>query len=170
MADSFADQLHSELASIQVELERLATKRRLIEELLGVESTADDASTPAKLAGRRRGPQPAKRARRPRGLITGTIREFLSDQPEPVHGTEILAYLERQDAAPLSAKPMANLQSALQRLKEQGEIENTGRNRWRLRAAPAPAIDPSPTPDAPAPGPPVVSSTTRFGWRPSAPR
>ena len=134
MADSFADQLHSELASIQVELERLATKRRLIEELLGVESTADDASTPAKLAGRRRGPQPAKRARRPRGLITGTIREFLSDQPEPVHGTEILAYLERQDAAPLSAKPMANLQSALQRLKEQGEIENTGRNRWRLRA------------------------------------
>lgn len=56
---------------------------------------------------------------------------------EPAHGTEILAYREREDAVPLSAKPMATLQSTLQRLKEQGEIENTGRNRWRLSAVPA---------------------------------
>jgi len=166
MADQFADQLRAELDAIQAELERMAAKRRLIEELLGVESGAAAGSAPAQPAGRRAGrrtAQAAKRPRRPRGLITGKVREFLGQQREPVHGTEILAYLEREDAAPLSTKPMATLQSALQRLKEQGEVENTGRNRWRLRSAPDAAAERAAT--APDPGPPVVTSTTTFGGR-----
>ena len=162
MADSFVDQLRSELEVIRSELDRLAAKRLLIEELLGVESSAAIRSARAQLAGRRRAPTPAaaKRPRRERGLITGKIREFLGERREPAHGTEILAFLEREGAAPLSAKPMATLQSALQRLKEQGEIENMGRNRWRMRAGSATESDPAPT--MPEPGPPVVTSTTTF--------
>ena len=63
---------------------------------------------------------------------------------------------------------MATLQSSLQRLKEQGEIENTGRNRWRLRAASGGAADRAAT--GPDPGPPVVTSTTTLGGRLSAGR
>jgi len=169
MTDQFAGQLRAQLDGIQAELERLATKRRLIEELLALESAS---SAPAPAAGpptrrsARKTAKAARRRRRPRGLITGQVREFLAQQREPVHGTEILAYLEQNNAAPQSAKPMATLQSTLQRLKELGEIENTGRNRWRLRAAEsAPAAPAAPRP---APGPPVVTSTTRFGARPGA--
>ncbi|MCY3572276.1 MAG: hypothetical protein OXH19_13185 [Chloroflexi bacterium] len=174
MTDQFADQLQVELDGIQTELDRLDAKRRLIEQLLTLESGAGPAAPVAAAAasGRaaRRPAPAAKRPRRPRGLITGKIREFLAGRREPAHGTEILAYLERADAAPLSAKPMATLQSALQRLKEQGEVENMGRNRWRLRLAEAeasaPAAPPSAAPSSPAAGPPVVTSTTRFGARP----
>ena len=167
MADPFADHLRSEMYSIQAELERLAAKRRLIEALLSLESggAAPDATTTRTGRSTARKPaQATKRARRPRGLITGKVREFLGARHEPAHATEILAYLEREDAAPLSTKPIATLQSALQRLKEQGEVENTGRNRWRLRAAAAEAANPTP----PEPGPPVVTSTTTFGGRPPA--
>ena len=192
MTDQFAGQLRAQLDAIQAELERLATKRRLIEELLGLESasgaSAPAARRPTKRSARKTAPS-ARRPRRPRGLITGKVREFLAQQREPVHGTEILAYLQRQDAAPQSAKPMATLQSTLQRLQELGEIENTGRNRWRLRgadqtevaaAAPPPTASEtlaSPTSQAAAPasaapragaGPPVVTSTTTFGSSPSA--
>ena len=188
MADSFADQLRAQLDGIQAELERLDAKRRLIEQLLALD-TASDASAPAakKGAGRtsRWTAPAAKRPRLPRGLITGKIREFLGGQREPVHATAILAYLEQHEAAPRSAQPMATLQSSLQRLKEQGEIENTGRNHWRLRAAetappdpaaPAPAstasvtATPEPTAPRPAAEPPVVRSTTTFGTRPGAAR
>jgi len=185
MADSFADQLRAQLDGIQAELERLDAKRRLIEQLLSLESgsaaaTASSAdSPPAQRASRRPAPS-VKRPRLPRGLTTGKIREFLGAQREPVHATAILAYLEQHEAAPRSAKPMASLQNTLQRLKEQGEIENTGRNHWRLRAeqttqtapaAPAPAstasVAATPAPAAPHPisGPPVVTSTTTFGTR-----
>ena len=185
MADSFADQLRAQLEGIQAELDRLDAKRRLIEQLLSLESAADAAETassadspPSRRASRR---PAAKRPRTPRGLIAGKIREFLGGQRQPVHATAILAYLEQHEAAPRSAKPMASLQNALQRLKEQGEIENAGRNHWRLRAAATEATVPaapppaSPTPQAagsdpaaprPAAGPPVVTSTTRFGRRP----
>ena len=187
MADSFADQLRSELSGIQTEIERLETKRRLIEELISNESggSAPAAAAPKparRRAARRTGPAPAKRTRRPRGLITSKVREFLGQQSEPVHATEILAFLEKNDAAPQSAKPMPTLQSTLQRMKEMGEIENKGRNRWALLSsggdAPAPAPAPTPAPvSAPAPaaapapaprndGPPVVTSTTTFGRRP----
>jgi len=185
MADSFADQLHAQLDGIQAELERLDAKRRLIEQLLSLESgsaaaTASSADSPPVRRGSRRSAPSVKRPRLPRGLITGKIREFLGAQREPVHATAILAYLEQHEAAPRSVKPMASLQNTLQRLKEQGEIENTGRNHWRLRAeqttqtapaAPAPAstasVAATPAPAAPHPisGPPVVTSTTTFGTR-----
>ena len=124
-------------------MDRLAERRRLVEELLTLESAsaAPSNATPAAQPGtrraRRQAASAAKRSRSPRGLITGKIREFLGQQREPVHATKILAYLEQHDAAPRSAKPMATLQSALQRLKETGELENTGRNHWRLRSSDA---------------------------------
>ena len=110
-----------------------------------------------------------KRTRRPRGLITGKVREFLGQQSAPVHATEILAFLEKNDAAPQSAKPMPTLQSTLQRMKEMGEIENNGRNRWSLLAS-AGAVGSgggsSAAPAARSDAPPVVTSTTTFGSRP----
>ena len=188
MGDPFADRLRSELDGIQAELDRLAERRRLVEELLTLES-ASVSSPPAADKPRarrtaRRTEPAAKRSRSPRGLITSKIREFLGQQREPVHATKILAYLEQHDAAPRSAKPMPTLQSALQRLKETGELENTGRNHWRLSAADgsdaseasvpeaAPASPPAPasTPPISAPAPPVVTSTTRFGPAPLAGR
>ena len=179
MADPFADHLRSELNGIETELERLAERRRLIEELLTLES-APTSSSPAagKPRARRtahRTEPAAKRPRLPRGLTTAKIREFLGQQHEPVHATKILAYLEQHDAAPRSAKPMATLQSALQRLKETGELENTGRNHWRLRSSESEAAPPSPpvspaVPATAAPAPPVVTSTTRFGSNPSSGR
>ncbi len=184
MADSFEDQLRSELAGIPGEIERLEHKRRLIQELLSGESggagtaAAKDAK-PSKRRAARRSAAPAKRTRRPRGLITGKVREFLGQQSDPVHATEILAFLEKNDAAPQSAKPMPTLQSTLQRMKEMGEIENRGRNRWALislgaaaasaptaAATPAPAPAPAPVPAPRTDGPPVVTSTTTFGSRP----
>ena len=190
MADLFADQLRSELDGIETELERLAARRRLVEELLTLESAsaAPSNSTPAgqprARRARRQAASAAKRSRSPRGLISGKIREFLGQLREPVHATKILAYLEQHDATPRSAKPMATLQSALQRLKETGELENTGRNHWRLSAADAsdasgdsapeaaPASPPAPgsTPPISAPTPPVVTSTTRFGSTPAIDR
>lgn len=178
MADSFSDQLRSELGSVEAELARLASRRALVEELLGLES---GGSAPSATARPRTRPAasaaapPARRRRLPRGLLSGKIREFLGQQREPVHATRILAFLEQHDAAPHSAKPMANLQSALQRLKETGEIENTGRNHWRLRSAEPKAAAPSPpasdaAPPVSASVPPVVTSTTRFGSTPRADR
>ena len=188
MADPFADRLRSELDGIQAELDRLAERRRLVEELLTLESaTASSPPAAGKPRARRtaRRTEPAaKRSRSPRGLITSKIREFLGQQREPVHATKILAYLEQHDATPRSAKPMATLQSALQRLKETGELENTGRNHWRLssteashasdasvpEAAPAALPAPGPRPPISAPTPPVVTSTTRFGSTPPVDR
>ena len=111
------------------------------------------------------GNAPAKRTRRPRGLITGKVREFLGQQSEPVHATEILAFLERNDAAPQSAKPMPTLQSTLQRMKEMGEIQNTGRNRWTLASAGGGGGSVAP-PVGRSDGPAVVTSTTTFASRP----
>ncbi len=168
MADLFDDQLRAELGGIQTQLERLAVKRRLIEELLSLESGSNPspkATRPQTQRAVRRRAQTPKRSRLPRGLISAKIREFLAGQREPVHATKILAYLEEQQAAPRSAKPMANLQSALQRLKETGELENTGRNHWRLVSSSEAAATPAPV--APSAGPPVVTSTTSFGSRPS---
>ena len=186
MADSFADQLRAQLDGIQAELDRLEARRRLIDQLLRLESgsaaaTASSADSPPARRGSRR--SAAKRPRMPRGLTTGKIREFLGGQRQPVHATAILAFLEQHEAAPRSAKPMASLQNTLQRLKEQGEIENAGRNHWRLRPAetaqpsaanPPPASKASeagtPAPATPHPisRPPVVTSTTTFGTRPGA--
>ncbi len=173
MADQFADQLRAELAGIQSEISRLENKRRLIQELIDNESGSGSASgqgrAPAKRRATRRsgGSAPAKRQRRPRGLITGKVREFLGQQSEPVHATEILAFLERNDAAPQSAKPMPTLQSTLQRMKEMGEIENKGRNRWAL-ASSGNGSQPAPAPaESRSDGPPVVTSTTTFGNRPT---
>ena len=189
MADSFAEQLRSELDGIETQLARLAAKRRLVEKLLSLESGAAPSSAPAAKRTRRgaRAPAPtAERSRLPRGQITNKIREFLGQQRAPVHATAILAYLEQHDSAPRSAKPLATLQSNLQRLKEQGEVDNTGRNHWRLRpaettppapAAPHPAAQGFPSSEAAAPGsaaprpaasPPVVRSTTTFGRPPGA--
>ncbi|MYA02062.1 MAG: hypothetical protein F4Y35_09770 [Chloroflexi bacterium] len=169
MVDSFADQLRSELDAIQAQVDRLAARRRLIEELLSLESpgdhTAPQGAASAGRPARRRAAKAAPR-RRPRGLVSGTVREFLEQRSEPAHATEILAHLQQHDAAPRSAKPMATLQSTLQRMKEQGEIENTGRNHWRLSAAPA--TKPDVVPPAAHVGTPVVTSTTTFGARPSA--
>ncbi|MCY4620127.1 MAG: hypothetical protein OXD50_16475 [Chloroflexi bacterium] len=168
MADRFAVQLRTELDGIQAQLERLAAKRRLIEELLSLESgsAASPATTkPQTKRPARRQAQAAKRTRLPRGLISAKIREFLGEQREPVHATKILAYLEQHYAAPRSTKPMATLQSSLQRLKETGELENTGRNHWRLASASEAAATQAPV--APSGGPPVVASTTSFGSRPS---
>ncbi|MYE06724.1 MAG: hypothetical protein F4Y04_05810 [Chloroflexi bacterium] len=165
MAAQFTEHLHAELAAIQAELEQLSERRRLVEELLDLES---NAAAPTPSATRRAVPRPAgaaKRRRLPRGLISRTVREFLAQQAEPAHATAILAELERRDAAPQGAKPIANLQSNLQRMQEAGEIENMGRNRWKLREAagsPVPAVPP-----APSRTPPVVSSTTILGTRPS---
>ena len=172
MADSFADQLRSELDGVQVELDRLAAKRRLVEELLSLESAS---TAPPVAADKRRTRRTtgrtaaaAKRSRLPRGLISDKIREFLGQQREPVHATKVLAYLEQHDATPRSAKPMATLQSALQRLKETGELENTGRNHWRLRSSEAEPAPPSLSVSGSAPA--VVTSTTRFGSSPTADR
>ena len=206
MADTFDQLLRSELDAVEAELVRLGERQRLVEELLSLDSTSPATPTPTPAAGgrtrarrgARRSPtspastssassgQSARRPRLRRGLIGAKIREFLQDQREPVHATAILAYLERHDAAPRAVKPLATLQSSLQRLKETGEVENTGRNHWRLRSSseeaasgsmPSEAIRPTaPTPAAPAvpaaasPGPPVVTSTTRFGSTPSAGR
>ena len=173
MADSFENQLRSELSGIQSEIERLERKRQLIQQLLSNESGSAAAAAEAKPTRRRaarRGAGSVKRTRRPRGLITGKVREFLGQQREPVHATEILAFLEKNDAAPQSAKPMPTLQSTLQRMKEMGEIQNTGRNRWALSTASASASGSGgPSESAPAvrsDGPPVVTSTTTFGSRP----
>lgn len=185
MAGAFEDQLRSELTGIQTEIDRLQNKRRLIEELLsnesGTSAPAEPKPTRRRAARRNAGAGAPRRTRRPRGLITSKVREFLGQQREPVHATEILAFLEKNDAAPQSAKPMPTLQSTLQRMKEMGEIENAGRNRWNLRSGSAPASAPasspvsppasSPPPAAPATpvrsdGPPVVTSTTTFGSRP----
>ena len=168
MADLFDDQLRAELDGIQAELDRLASKRRLIEELLSLESGSASAPAATRPQGKRtvrRQAQAAKRSRLPRGLISAKIREFLGQQREPAHATKILAYLEQHNAAPRSATPMATLQSSLQRLKETGELENTGRNHWRLISASETAA--TPAPDPPSAGPPVVVSTTSFGSRPS---
>ena len=168
MAGNFEEQLRAELAGIQTEIDRLETKRRLIHELLSNESGAGSsgaaAARPTRRRAARRGGAPAKRTRRPRGLITGKVREFLGQQSGAVHATEILAFLERNDAAPQSAKPMPTLQSTLQRMKEMGEIQNTGRNRWALIAGGA--GESSAAPAARSDGPPVVTSTTTFGARP----
>ena len=88
------------------------------------------AATSGRASGR--APSPRRRARRPRGLITNKVREYLQRQTEPVHATRILQYLESEGAAPQSDKPMPTLQSTLQRMKESGEVRNTGRNRWVL--------------------------------------
>ena len=166
MADTFADQLRSELTGIQSEIDRLENKRRLIQELLSSESSgaADAAQAPKATRRRaaRRGTGGPRRTRRPRGLITGKVREFLGQQSDPVHATEILAFLEKNDAAPQSAKPMPTLQSTLQRMKEMGEIENKGRNRWSLLSSGGSSAAPAARSDAP----PVVTSTTTFGTRP----
>ncbi len=170
MADQFEDRLRTELAAIQTEVDRLEHKRRLIQELLGHESgstgraAAKPKSAPRRAA-RKGSAAPAKRTRRPRGLISSKVREFLAKQSEPVHATEILAFLEKNDAAPQSAKPMPTLQSTLQRMKEMGEIENRGRNRWALLSASS-GSDSPPAPIARSDGPPVVTSTTTFGTRP----
>ncbi|MYF22885.1 MAG: hypothetical protein F4209_09080 [Chloroflexi bacterium] len=61
---------------------------------------------------------------------------------------------------------MPTLQSTLQRMKEMGEIENRGRNRWSLVSSgngSQPAAAPAP---ARTDGPPIVRSTTTFGSRP----
>ena len=167
MSAQFAEQLQAELAVIQAELERLEARRRLVEELLELESNAAASPTPvpARTAAPRRAGT-AKRRRRPRGLISRTVREFLGRQAEPTHATAILAELERRYAAPQGAKPIANLQSNLQRMQEAGEIENVGRNRWLLREAAGSAVPA--VPPAPSRTPPVVSSTTILGTRPSA--
>ena len=177
MADPFADQLRSELDGIQAELDRLAARRLLVEQLLSLESAGPAPSAAAQSQTRRTARRPAavKRSRLPRGLLSGKIREFLGQQREPAHATRILAFLEQHDAAPRSAKPLANLQSALQRLKEMGEVENTGRNHWRLRSTEPETAAPSPPataadPPVSAPAPPVVTSTTRFGSAPPAGR
>ncbi|MXY87139.1 MAG: hypothetical protein F4209_08350 [Chloroflexi bacterium] len=166
MSAQFAEQLHAELAVIQAELERLEARRRLVEELLELESNAaaSPTSAPARTAAPRRSGT-AKR-RLPRVLISRTVREFLGRQAEPAHATAILAELERRNAAPQGAKPIANLQSNLQRMQEASEIENVGRNRWRLRQAAGRAV-PAARP-APSRTPPVVRSTTFLGSRPSA--
>lgn len=200
MADTFDQLLRSELDAVEAELVRLGKRRELVEELLNLDSTSPATPTAggrtrARRASRRSSDAttsatsaaPAKRPRLPRGLISAKIREFLGSQPEPVHATAILAYLERHDAAPRSNKPMPTLQSNLQRMKETGELENTGRNHWRLRSsmagpvtaasatrptsatAPTPAAPTVPSvPTVPSAVPPVVTSTTRFGSRPSA--
>ncbi|MCY4375279.1 MAG: hypothetical protein OXC31_16080 [Spirochaetaceae bacterium] len=171
MADQFEDQLRAELDGIQAQLERLALKRQLIEELLSLESPSN--TTPAttkprakRQARRQAQAQATKRPRLPRGLISAKIREFLGQQAEPVHATKILAYLEQHQATPRSAKPMATLQSNLQRLKETGELENAGRNHWRLVSSAETAAAPAPT--VPSDAPPVVTSTTLLGSRSSA--
>ncbi len=194
MADTFDQLLRSELDAVETELIRLGERRRLVEELLSLDSASPMVSTSAGRTGARRASRrssasttsagsagSAPSARRPRlrrGLIGAKIREFLSDQREPVHATAILAYLERHDAAPRAVKPLATLQSSLQRLKEAGELENTGRNHWRLRSSSEEAASANtptvPTtqapvvPAVPSAVPPVVTSTTRFGSRPSA--
>ncbi len=196
MADTFDQLLRSELDAVDAELARLGERRRLVEELLSLDSAFPTVSESGGKARARRGAgrssasaastssaTSAPSARRPRlrrGLIGATIREFLQDQREPVHATAILAYLERHDAAPRAVKPLAIRQSSLQRMKETGELENTGRNHWRLRSASAGAggataqTEPAaPTPAAvaaPSAGPPVVTSTTRFGSGPSTGR
>ncbi|MXX31916.1 MAG: hypothetical protein F4066_07665 [Chloroflexi bacterium] len=171
MANEFASQLRAELKGIDSELSRLENKRRLIQELLDSETGSAPSTAQGRTPGRRAarrgaGAAQGKRQRRPRGLITGKVREFLGQQTQPVHATEILAYLEKNDAAPQSAKPMPTLQSTLQRMKEMGEIENRGRNRWSLVSSgngSQPAAAPAP---ARTDGPPIVRSTTTFGSRP----
>ena len=144
MADTFDQLLRSELDAVEAELVRLGERRRLVEELLSLDSTFSATPTAGGRARARRGSRrssasttSAKRPRLRRGLIAAKIREFLSEQREPVHATVILAYLERHDATPRAVKPLATLQSSLQRLKDTGELENTGRNHWRLRSSPA---------------------------------
>ncbi|MXV79899.1 MAG: hypothetical protein F4X58_13355 [Chloroflexi bacterium] len=166
MAAQFVDRLQAQLAVVQAELERLAARRRLVEELLKLESNAGaPTAAPARKTAPRRA-QASKRQRLPRGMISWTVREFLGRQAEPAHATAILAELERCDAAPQGARPIANLQSNLQRMQELGEIENVGRNRWRLREAPDRAVPAAPT--ATGRTPPVVRSTTLLGSRPPA--
>lgn len=180
MAKTFAEQLQSELDGIQGEIDRLNEKRNLISQLLQTETgkaakPSGSASSTTKAAVRpapaRRSPR-AKQARRPRGMITNKVREYLQQQSDPVHATQILKYLEDNDAAPLSAKPLPTLQSTLQRMKELGEIENKGRNRWQMisassaaaaAASPAAAAAPS-APTTPS-TPPVVTSTRTFAPR-----
>ncbi len=190
MADPFADRLRSELDATVAELARLASRRRLVEELLSMESVTlsspPAAGKPRARRTARRSEPAAKRSRLPRGLTTGKIREFLGQQREPVHATGILAYLKQHDAVPRSAKPMATVQSNLQRLKETGEIENTGRNYWRLRSsetaqssegsessqgsdASEAGVGPA-SPPVSGSAPPVVTSTTTFGSTPTADR
>ena len=161
MSAQFADHLHAELAVIQVELERLDARRHLVEELLKLESNATPLPTRVPLrkpATRRTG---SSRQRLPRGLISGTVREFLAQQAEPSHATEIMAHLEQRGAAPRGTKPIANLQSNLQRMQEAGEIENVGRNRWRLRETADSAVPAAPP--KPSLTPSVVTSTTLLG-------
>ncbi|MCY3923602.1 MAG: hypothetical protein OXG27_14580 [Chloroflexi bacterium] len=167
MAAQFADQLHAELEAIQAELERLEARRRLVEKLLALESpAAAPAAPPRTRRGATRTAGTSRRRRLPRGLISRTVREFLAQQAEPAHATAILAYLQRQGAAPHGDKPIANLQSNLQRMKEAGETENVGRNRWTLREA-ADSAAPA-APPAPSPTPSVVRSSTIRGSRPSS--
>ena len=141
VASSFAAQLQAELDGIQGEIDRLEKKRDLIRELLQTETgrtAAPSLSVDAPVGsaapmGRRRAARRGETGgRRPRGLITGKVREFLAEQTEPVHATAILDFLERNDAAPQSAKPLPTLQSTLQRMKEMGEVRNHGRNQWAL--------------------------------------
>ncbi|MYF23610.1 MAG: hypothetical protein F4209_12870, partial [Chloroflexi bacterium] len=96
MANEFASQLRAELKGIDSELSRLENKRRLIQELLDSETGSAPSTAQGRTPGRRAtrrgaGAAQGKRQRRPRGLITGKVREFLGQQTQPVHATEILA-------------------------------------------------------------------------------
>ncbi len=187
-------------ARLQTDIERKMAVRDQIDALINSLGDDDSASAGAALpaagaalrerpAGRAAAQPSRRRTRRPRGLITNKVREYLQRQSEPVHATRILQYLESEGAAPQSEKPMPTLQSTLQRMKETGEVRNTGRNRWVLasKAEPAPtasapatsepagapeepaeAATPSAAPaeaETPAPStgvPPRISSTTSF--------
>ncbi len=192
MADTFAEQLRAELDGIQVEIHRLERKRDLISQLLSTEGGVGTSVATAALDAPRR-PAPRRmprtgrqRQRRPRGLISAKVREYLGAQSEPAHASQILKYLEDHDAAPQSEKPLPTLQSTLQRMKEMGEVENRGRNRWMLvgsssepaqapsepsSPAASPSLAPAPLPEPQAPAypatPPVVTSTTTFATRPA---
>ena len=144
--DVLRSDLQAARAKLQNDIDRKIAVRDQIDALinsLGDEPRAASVAAASEMAagvgaaatsGRAPGrtPSPRRRARRPRGLITNKVREYLQRQTEPVHATRILQYLESEGAAPQSDKPMPTLQSTLQRMKESGEVRNTGRNRWVL--------------------------------------
>ena len=182
--DVLRGDLQAARAKLQTDIEHKIAVRDQIDALIASlsDGAADEASaaqavTSAALRSRpeaRAASPKRRRARRPRGLITNKVREFLQRQSEPVHATRILQYLEAEGAAPQSDKPMPTLQSTLQRMKETGEVRNTGRNRWVLTSkadaqaapAPEPAVSEAPSQPSPAPEPspsPVVSRSDSEG-------
>ena len=159
--DTLKTDLTASRDKLKGEIDRLTGVLSQVESLiasLSPEPEPEPVKKPAakKAPRKRRAPQMKRPASRKRGDITSAVQAFLDRQSGAVHAMEILKHLDDLGLAPASAKPMPSLQSTLQRLRQRGILENTGRNRWRIVKTP----EPPKQPDQPVPTSTQAGSST----------